>query len=162
MIKHLPDSRSSGYTIIEIIISLFILMMIFSVVQANYRGYVQRSSIDMARNQMISDMKLAREYALAGKKPDTCTNLLGYVFRTYTSGSRYTITADCDTDVLVKTVFISDIAKGISITTDNNVIFRISGLGTNITAGGSRTFTLRQQTSLITRTVTVTSGGEIR
>lgn len=159
---NLPVNRSSGYTIIEIIISLFILIMVFSVVQANYRQYIQRSSIDLARNQMISDIKLTREYALAGKKPTGCDNLTGYIFRAISVDSSYTITADCDTDVLIKTIILSDISKGTSIIGNSSVIFRVRGLGTDIATGGNRTFNLRQQTSSITRTVTVTSGGEIR
>lgn len=158
------NTSSSGYTIIEIIVSIFILVTLFSIVAANYRQYILKKNLDAVKSTIVSDVKLAQEYALAGKKPTGCDVLNGYIFRTYnnTSGNRYTLAADCTVDVLVKTVELSKLASGIDILTNNSVLFKTMGTGTNIAAGGNRVFTIRQQTTLTTRTITIYSGGEVR
>ena len=163
MVKHLPIQKSSGYTIIEIIISLFILIILFAVAQANYRQFILAKSLDAVKSRIISDVKLTQEYALAGKTTATCTGLNGYLFSTSVTNNNYTISADCTTDVLIKTVKISDVAKGISFSGSGiSVLFKVLGGGTNITAGGNVPITITQQTTGNTRIVTITSGGEVK
>lgn len=167
MMKHLPTQKSSGYTIIEIIISIFILVIIFSIAQANYRQFILNKNLDAIKSQIISDVKLAQEYALSGKKPATCIGLNGYIF-TITPNSNpnlnyYRIMADCATDEEVKRVYLSKIAKGIIFSgSDPNILFKNLGSGTNIPAGTSRQITITQQTSGNTRIITISSGGDVK
>lgn len=156
------NTNSSGYTIIEIIVSIFIVVTLFSLVSAGYRQYILKKNLDVVKATIVSDIKLAQEYALAGKKPTGCDVLNGYIFQTFTSGNRYTLRADCTSDVEVKAVVLSKVASGINLLTNNSVLFKSMGLGTDIAAGGSRAFSIRQQTTMATRTITIYSGGEVR
>src|SRR4030042_6970530 len=106
MKKYLPKQYPAGYTIIEIIISLFIIIILFSVVQANYRQFILAKSLDAVVSQIISDIKLTQEYALAGKKPALCTGLNGYFFATDLTNNKYTVTADCETDITIKEMYL--------------------------------------------------------
>ncbi len=160
MIRKLPKTNSSGYTIIEIIVSLFIIIILFSVVTVNYRQYILKKNLDAVANQMVSDIKLAQSYALAGKVPPGCTNLKGYIFRTSVGNNSYSITADCDSEISVKTVKISSIVTGISLSTGNNVRFNSLGNGTSNSA--DVTFTLQQQTTSNSRSITIMPGGAIK
>ncbi len=170
MMKYLPNQKSSGYTIIEIIISIFILAIIFSVVAANYRQYILKTSLDAVKSQIVSDIKLAQEYALAGKKPPSCTGLNGYYFRIYSDTNPdlnyYRIYANCgSTDILVKEVYLKSAAKQVLFTgsdTSPYLLFKILGGGTNITEGSSKVYTIKQQTSDTIKTITITSGGEVK
>ena len=162
MKKHLSIQISSGYTIIEIIISVFILVMLFASIQAGYRQYILVKSLDSAKGMIVSDIKLAKEYALAGKKPPGCMGLSGYIYSTDSTNNRYFIIADCITDVEIKKVDIANLARGIIIGSDISVLFKIMGMGTNVPEGSYRSFNLSQQTTGNIRTVTITSAGEVK
>lgn len=156
-------SVSPGFTILEIIISLFIMIIIFSVAQANYRGFITDKNLDAARDRIVSDIRLAQQHAQAGKKPSGCTSELGgYFFNTNSSG--YEILADCGTlGVSVKTVQLDSFSEGLSLN-NGQMYFRTLGKGPVFPTAypDSLTLTLTQQTTGKTRTITVTVGGEIR
>ncbi len=162
MIKHLPIQKSSGYTIIEIIIAVLIMAILFSAVQANYRQNILLKNLESAKSMVIDDIKLAQESALAGKKPSTCTGLNGYIFATNVTNNNYTISAYCNTPVVIKTVDISKLAKGINIGSNISVLFKVMGMGTNIPAGNNVSFNLVQQTTGSIVTITISSGGDIK
>ena len=155
-------SVSPGFAILEIIIPLFILIIMFSVAQANYRGFITEKNLDTARDRIISDIRLAQQQAQAGKMPSGClTPLDGYRF--ITSSSSYEIQADCATDVSVKTVQLSSFSSGLSLTSGQVIYFRILGKGPVFppSFSDSITLTLSQQTGG-TRAITISVGGEIR
>lgn len=168
--KYLPDiphrnqtnnsPLCGGYTIIEIIIAVFILIIIFSFAQANYRQFIYRKSLESVKSQIVSDIKLARVYALTGKKSSTCTGWAGYLF--FINPTNYSIVSDCATDEIVKTVQLPSIAKGVTSATTRSVLFKALGKGTSLTFGTDLVITLSQQTTGAVSTITITSGGEIR
>jgi type II secretory pathway pseudopilin PulG len=166
MLKNLPTQKSFGYTIIEIIVSIFILIIIFSAVQAGYRVFILQKSLGSVKSQIISDIKLAQQYAMSGKKPTGCSGLNGYRFTTISNTdpdlNYYQIWSDCDTDVKVKEVYLKNIAKQVSFTSVNpNVLFKVLGAGTDIGEGLTRTITLSQSGGG-TMTIIITPGGEVK
>lgn len=167
MIIFLPNRKSSGYTIVEIILTIGILIVIFSLAMANYRGFTLNRSLDSARLGIISDLKLAQEYSISGKIPAGCVNLQGYLFSINydpdPDSNFYTVTADCATDVNIKTVYLSGSVKNVRFTgAQSAVLFEILGNGTNIASGNSVTYSIEQITTGTTREIIVSSGGEIR
>ena len=169
MIKDLPTQKSSGYTIIEILISVFILVIIFSSVQAGYRTFILQKSLETVKSQIISDLKLAQEYAMSGKKPAGCSGLSGYQFRAYYNATPdnnyYRINAACSSGIsMVKEVYIKNIAKQVRFTGADAtpyLLFKVIGGGTNIDESLTKTYSLTQAGGA-TLTITVTPGGEIR
>ena len=162
MMKFLPLKKFSGYTLLEIVVSLFILIILFSATQAAYREFILKKDLDNAKGQVMSDLRLAQEYATAGRLTDSCLGLNGYEFVSSSSNQNYRIRSNCGSGSSdVKTVEMSDISNGISINSQS-VIFKVLGGGTNISADSSVQFVLTQRTTNNTRSVIVTSGGEIK
>jgi Tfp pilus assembly protein PilE len=172
MIKDLPKKNTSGFSIIEIVISLFILIVLFSVTQAGYKEYILKRSLDTAKKDIISDIKLAQSYASSGKSYSTCSTVNGYSFSVNSSSSsginNYEIWADCvsaGSTSFVKQINMLDKYKGkIYFQWDDSpvITFKVLGRGV-IFANGAKSdvITIIQLTTGDTRTITVTSGGEI-
>lgn len=160
---NLSKSLNSGYTIIEVVISIFILILIFSVAQANYKQFTFNKTLDAVKSEMISDIKLAQEYALAGKTTTGCVGLNGYMFSTDVANNKYSIMANCATNIVIKEVSLAKLAKGVNISGSNtSILFKVLGGGTNIDAGGNIVFQIIQQTTNDTRSITVSSGGDVK
>lgn len=170
-------SQLFGFSYVEMMIVLMIMVILFSVGMANYRGFQRRQSLEAAVRQVRADLSLAREYALAGRK--TCTvavpphTLLGYRFNV-DSSAQYTISAVCDDG----SSFYFSVAKttqspgGFTIAnvpeagaSQSYVDFRTVSKGVDVGTGGSRwmTFTLTSTgDSSLTQDIIVTLAGEIR
>lgn len=79
------------------------MMALFGAGYANFRDFSRRKTMESAVNQLVSDITLTKEYALAGKRPSTgsCnhnpgTNLIrGYRLNFGSSSTDYNIEVDC-------------------------------------------------------------------
>src|SRR3989344_5258447 len=131
----------SGYSLIEVLVAMFILVIIFSVTQANLRGYSQNKSLEQAVKQVRSDLKLLQEYSIAGKLMPGCSGLNGYIFSYNTSTNLYSLIADCTTDVNVPNKTSLSLPQGISLNSfrppNNTILFKVLGKGTDIPNGTS-------------------------
>lgn len=85
-----------GFTFIELLIVIVTMVLLFGVGFANFREFQRRQvAISFAR-QMKADFNLAREYALAGRKPTIgCTDLDGYEFYVEYYSRYYRISPRC-------------------------------------------------------------------
>lgn len=166
--KLLSDKkRSKGYTIIELIFAVAIMALLFSVGFTSYRDFQKRQYLENAVRSVKGDLRLAQEYALAGRKPDeplgnacTTSELNGYIF-VQTSVSAYDIQARCTAgDVTIKSVTLpSDVTIGsMSL---NPILFQVLGRG--VKTETNVTINLQYLTGGVSdRQITVTKGGEIR
>jgi Tfp pilus assembly protein FimT len=140
------------------------MALIFSLGFVSFRDFSRRQSLQSATRNLISDLRLAQNYALSGKKPDSifCDSpsvLQGYNFEV-TGETDYKISASCSGGtVSVKEIALSD-EFVISTPTTNPIVFKTLGQGTNIP--DSLVITLTQTATNNVQIVTVTSGGEIR
>jgi len=154
-------NNKSGYTLIEILVSLTIIGIVFGFGYASYRDFSRRQALKDAAKIVQGDLRFAQENAIAGQKPAGCsTTLVGYNFNVY-STSAYRIEADCgSTTITVKDVTVpSDIT--LVIPSLNPLLFKVLGQGTNI--GSSNWELLLNQTGTLNQAkVIVTSGGEIK
>lgn len=75
-------STKKGFTIIELLIVVVTIALLFSFSVANYRDFANRRVLDNAVDQVVSDLRLAKESARAGRKPPGCgtTHLEHYGF----------------------------------------------------------------------------------
>ncbi len=173
MPKKLPNyQRSSGYTLIEILIALTIIGLIFGIGYVSFRDFARRQALSGTVRSLKGDLRLAQAEALTGKKPNdplkkcvdpldvTKPRLNGYNF--FVSGIRtYTIEAACSGgNVEVKRVTISS-DMAISAPNPNPVMFKILGQGTNIGVTAA-TVNITQAGTGSVATITITSSGEIR
>ena len=58
----------TGYTLIELIVSISILTMITGLFLADYKSSNQKAVLNAAADQLASDLRLAQSYALGAKK----------------------------------------------------------------------------------------------
>lgn len=153
-----------GYTLIEILVTLTIVGLIFSLGFVSFREFSQRQAVVAAARRIKADLRLAQEQALAGNKPpgapcDSPNVLNGYNFKVV-SPQTYEIEANCSAGaVRVKSVSISP-EISMSIPSPNPITFKVLGQGTNVS--GSTTISLTQAGTNYTQTLTVTSVGEIK
>jgi len=166
----LRKQKSTGFTLIELLFSISIMAIIFSVSYANLRGFQQRQRLDNAVKQVKSDLRLAQEMALAGRKPteppgNPCTavdsDLVGYQFHRI-DDDEYEIGAICteDTGILVVVKGPEALPTGVDLLnfTGSNILFHALGRGTD----RDPNVTLRLQTETLNeKTVIVTKTGDI-
>lgn len=151
--------NKGGFSLIELLVVISILLIIFTFALPNYRNYQRRQALDSVAKGIVSDLRLAQEMASAGNKPTGCggTPLEGYQFAEI-STSQYSILAKCGTNTFTyKTVSLS----GVTISVSKTILFKILGQGTDIVSGTSMPITLTQTPTGSTRNIEVDSGGRI-
>lgn len=136
--------KSAGYSLLELLVVVSIMGIVFAGGFASYRDYQRRQNLESIVRLVRGDLRLAQEYALAGKKPTDAGNpcltssLIGYAFDrgggTY-GNSSYTIKAVCGNgDYTVKLVdFYADFPT-IQLqpyNPGNVLVFKVLGRGTN-------------------------------
>ncbi len=153
--------KSSGYTLIEIMVALTIISIIFGVGYVAYREFSRRQSLNSAMRSIIGDLQLAQTQAITGTKPkdvvcDSPNVLSGYNFEVIEPNG-YKIEAVCSGGVhLVKQV---NLANSVELTPPipNPIFFKILGQGTNV-AGSAR---IDVSSLGVMGAVNITSGGSI-
>lgn len=165
MRKSAPLITFSGYTLIEILVGITIIALLFSLGYANYRDYARRQALIGAARKIKADLRLAQEFALAGKKPSDCSgNVLdGYRFKIDTSADTYDIVAVCGG--VEENVDRNDIevGEGIDISSTTNpssILFKVLGQGTDLDASGAIIIFIQEGTGE-ELSVTVNANGEI-
>jgi len=149
-----------GFTLLELIISVGIVLVLTGIGVANYRIYTDKETLRQTVATIKSDLRLAQTKAIAGQKPvnASCTELFGY--KVSFSTSSYTIVPDC-------TEGISS-ADALVITLPNGMTFAESLINTSflfypLSGGTSLSDDLVLQVTLGAQalTITVTQGGLI-
>ena len=159
----------TGFTLVELLVSVFTMVLIFSFGYADFRDFSRRKSLEGAAKTVESDLRLAQQMAISGKKPRepagnvcTTTNLNGYYF-SRVSSSTYRIEADCvGGRVSVKSNNLTTKFPGITLQSFTGILFNVLGAGTDIPAGVPREIRMVVSATGETRIVSVTQSGEIR
>lgn len=89
-----------GFSIIELVIVLSIMGIMFSVGSANFRDFQRRRTVESVAENIRSEMRLAQQYAISGRKPQDCVDndwtLKSYQVYQTDSIHQYHIGAVCD------------------------------------------------------------------
>jgi len=135
-----------GFTLIELIVSIGVLLLLTGGLLASYNNYNQRQQLRQTAITLKANLRLAQSKAMGALKPASgCTQLAGYsVSFTLTT---YSIQAQCTeglvgtrTDVTlpegvsftaVPPTFVFGVVTGGLVNTDSAVTFRLSSFGTN-------------------------------
>ncbi len=163
--------KSSGYTLVEILVALTIVGLIFGIGYVNFRDFSRRQALAGVVRKIKGDLRVAQEDATSGQKPNDPFNrcvdptdvtkplLNGYNFSVL-NAQTYVIQAACSGGTVeVKRVQIS---SDISISMSSpSILFKILGQGTNIGATPA-SITLTQAGTNSQAVITVSSGGEIK
>lgn len=158
--------RNRGYTLIELLIVLFIMAVLLGTAVMSYRDFNRRQVVTSAVRQIRADLRLAQSEALAGRKPagcDTSTRTLNsYSFRRV-SASSYAIEATCGNPDQNYSVRSTSLPSGVTMDNfnPNPISFKTIGDGTTLTIGTSILITVHATGTNYTETVTVRASGDI-
>ena len=151
-------SKSSAYTLIEILIVISIIGILMGVGLVQYRDYARRQALSSATMSMVANLRLVQEYALSGKKPATgCISLDGYRFKIVPP--KYMIHAMCDDVEGPKVGDDIKVPDDITISPTGEVVFKVLGAGTKLT--GDFVIKVTQESTLNYQNITITKDGKI-
>ena len=72
----------NGFSLVELLTVISIMTVLFGFGYSNYRDFQRRQHLESAVRMIKSDLRLAQEMALAGRKPSDCVgDLEGYEFQ---------------------------------------------------------------------------------
>ena len=90
--------KSIGFTIIELMVSVGVLMLLTGGLLASYNNYTQGQQLKQAALTLKANLRLAQSRALSGLKPSSgCSELVGYAV-SFTF-STYSVQAQCTNGV---------------------------------------------------------------
>jgi prepilin-type N-terminal cleavage/methylation domain-containing protein len=145
-----------GFTLIELLVVISIISALFSIGLAQYNKFNRRQILVKAKDQLISDLRLAQSKSLAAEKPAACgtTPLSGHKLK-FIDNQNYKIVAVCGNEVDLKT----DIALPAGVTKQpglDEVFFRV------LSQGSPTDVTLTLFGFGEKQTITITTAGEIK
>lgn len=159
--KTLTVRYKKGYTLLELIISVTIIVVVFTIGLANYQSFARRQTLVGATAKIRTDLRLVQELALAARKPEggVCDSLEGVKIRN-TSPTMYEVTAVCKSgeyDVGMPHD-LTDKYRGIRVS-NFNILFKILGQG--VDTDTDINIVVTNELTSETRQITITKGGEI-
>lgn len=95
---------SHGFTLIEIIVSVALLLLLSGLFVASYNGFNNTQAVKQAASNLINDLQAVRASATFGVKPTGCDTLLGYQVNFAAAGTSYTSVAFCQVGANEETV----------------------------------------------------------
>ncbi len=148
-----------GYTLIELLIVITLITLLFTLGMAQYNQFNRRQILTKAKDELISNLRLAQGKSLAGEKPNACGDeiLTGHKLK-FVNNQNYKIVAVCDGEVDLKT----EISLSTGVTKQsgpNEVFFKGLSQGTDIV---NQVEIVLEDSSGETKTITITSTGEIK
>lgn len=100
--------KITGLTLIEILVTSTIIMTIFGLGLAAYNDFNNRQTLNATADELKNNLRQARGWAMAGRKPSECTgNLSGYQV-SFLPDFQYQVKAFCPNEVSVRVFSYSD------------------------------------------------------
>jgi Tfp pilus assembly protein FimT len=160
----------SGFTLIELLLIFSITALLFSVGIAQYSRFNRRQILNRAKEELISNLRLAQSKALAAEKPleGACANedevVSGHQLRFSGDDRSYIIVAVCGDDPdqypeVKEAVFLPE--QVFKTSPEDVVFFKVLSQGVDIQDGTNEMQIILSGFNE-TRTITVTKSGEIK
>lgn len=152
-----------GFTLIELIVVVVIIITLTGFGIAGYNNFNQRQTLKQAAEEVKSNLRDAQNRALSGEKGSdliTCgaNDVLNYWLFSITGATTYTISGSCGALVFGSKSFT--LSTGLTLSsTDNNIYFK--PLARGITNPSTVTITITQTSSGKSINITISPTGEI-
>ena len=144
-----------GYTLIELLVTITIITLLFSIGMAQYNRFNRRQILVKAKDELVSNLRLAQSKSLAAEKPVACTDILtGHKIK-FINNQNYKIVAVCGNEVDLKTDIVLPMGV-IKQAGPDEVFFRV------LSQGSPTDVTLTLSGFGETQTITITKAGEIK
>lgn len=150
------SSKRSGYTLIEIVVSVGILVLMLGGGIAAFIQFQEKQAIVAAINDLKVQLRVAQTRARTGDTPEECDRLQSYAVRTSTTNgvTEVSMLAICDSGEIVRKE--QDLLSGVTLASDVDVRFLTLHGGVS----GAATITLESNTGYRYE-FEVSQGGEI-
>ena len=113
--------RNKGFTLVELLVSIFIIALLLAFALINYRGAKQKLALERAASKLAQDIRRVQGMALGSEKVQGQSSVNGYgiYFSSGGQGEEYILFADINSnnkydggDTEIETIFLE---KGIKI-----------------------------------------------
>lgn len=158
MVKHIHlvthnQMKKNGFTFLELLVSITILMLIVGGGIASYIVFNERQQLTGAAKELQAYFRSAQTRARSGDVPPGCETLTGYAVKAFSDSSLVTVRAICSNGDIVRSEH--NLTGGVMPNTNFDVIFGVlkggvTGAQDISLSLGSRSYTFK-----------VTAGGEI-
>lgn len=95
MNSHCPSPQRNGFTLIEVLVAVSIMIALMSGAIASYRIFVPRQQILQSARNAQQAFLLAQKKARVGEKPSGCNTLQGYTVRGNINSTLLNVYAVC-------------------------------------------------------------------
>jgi len=166
--------QQAGFTLTELLVTMFIIALLSTMLLANYRGGQKRYALSQATQQLVSNSRKAQNMAMSGVDIET-EQYYGYGIYAEKDDDFYIIYADENgnssyqsSDATIETV---NLPNQINIKTTSPLANKVdiffeppeptTYINADDGAGISGTITLELEDTSLTKTVTITTAGLI-
>ena len=158
-LMQLRSNKPLGFTIIELLISISILVFIASGLYSAYREVSRRAVFDSTYRELKSNLSAVRQEALSGVRPAGCGTLPLTDYRVRFTGSSYVVEAHCEGYIITRTF---DLPANVTFTTrPTSISYKVIADG--VTIQGPSTITVETTVGgTQTRMITINNQGLIQ
>ncbi len=149
---------TAGFTLIELIVSIAILLLLIGGLLASYNNYTQGQQVRQSALTVKANLRLAQTWAFSALKPTSgCTELVGYTVG-FSAGA-YTMQASCAPEGMAGLITTVSLPTGVTFSpVPQQLTFGVLAQGL-ITPGAAVTITLSGFNK--TYQLVVSPGGDI-
>ena len=97
--------NNAGFTLVELLVSIFIILLMSGIIFANYRAGEQKFALQRSANKLAQDIRRAQQMAMSATECPTGTVCMGQIplggygiYLTIGTPESYILFADCDGD----------------------------------------------------------------
>jgi len=153
--------NAHGFTLIELLVVIMTMGLLFGFGYANYRGFQRRQQLEGVVREFKTNLRLAQQLAITGKKEAGCVTLEGYAIVRKNNWS-YAIEDRCSgggggTEIKTVNLLPLNISVG-PFPPGNRFTFLVLTQGVDKTV----TVTFTQLSTSDTKSVVITQSGEIK
>ncbi len=134
--------RKSGFTLIEILVVVSVIVILFSIGLAQYMKFNRQQILEQAALELKTDLTNAQSKALSGKKKCTEGVFDGILVEFNTDN--YTLYSSCGSGLDLKLISDNQLSSGVRITErpEDGILFKPVTGGTDIQEESGITITL--------------------
>lgn len=111
-----------GFTLIELMVSITIMMLLIGIGTVALNSFNARQKVEATKGELISNLKLARNYATTMQLPDGVNGNLKYVQVDLASDGKINVVTDVGGTYFSKDISPVGVNIGITYPVDNNYI----------------------------------------
>ncbi len=155
--------KEEGFTLIELLLSVSISLLVLGFSLSGYRTFTDRRQVDLAAEELKSQLTLIKSKAVNGERSKACQNLRKYQI-TLLSGNKLQYQEICDSGGAGSTTLENNqlvLLDSISIDDSNDNVFSFEALRGNLLDVSNNGIVFTLKANSVCRQVTILVSGDI-